>query len=303
MKKKNASLNEAAFKMLTEGPATRLPPTSGEKYIETPGMTQITKGEPVSSTADGKTVSKGTKLSKNPNNVESFELTDIEKEQMEIIRLMSLREEEELKKIEEEEQRILQQVLELSKKENEEEIAKKETLEKEKNFQEKERQLKIKEQELLRKEEEIRKEKERLLTQKAVDKPIAFLSEFSVPTVSNVDSSAHVKTNVIPVAAVAPLGDKKPKKKKKVIKAPIENAEVKKDMDLPPVMQHRHAGGNMIDADYDFMKEASSDILKKKERIEHNFDSYADFDPSYDPFKQDKKEELSMKQLMAQKMK
>ena len=297
MKRKNASLNEAAFKMLTEGSTTNYT-TPGEHptKITESGLTKITKGEPTPNPTQ-----KGPHHFPVPS--QPFELTDLEKEQMELIRTMSMAEEQERKKVEDEEQRILEEVIALSMKESEEQNAKQELMKKEKDFEERERLLRVQEEALKRKEEDIKIEKKKLeqqhKQQKKSDKKIEFLSEPNEPEIMNVDMA---KKDILPVAAIGIVGQSKPKKKKKVIKAQNEEMEVKREMDLPPVMQQRHGDGKTMNADFDFIKEASSDLFKK-ERMEHDFDSYADFDPTNDPFKQDKKEELSMRQLMAQKMK
>lgn len=82
--------------------------------------------------------------------------------------------------------------------------------------------------------------------------------------------------------------------------APKEDPNVKRDMDLPPLMQKRNMDPNLYSADLDIMKEASADILKKNNPDKH-YDPYADFDN--DPFKVDDTEKLSMRQLMQQKLK
>lgn len=77
-----------------------------------------------------------------------------------------------------------------------------------------------------------------------------------------------------------------------------QDQTVKRDMDLPPVTQHRDPA--MMGADYDILKAASQDIFAK-DKSKH-YDPYADFDPTDDPFKQDDTEKLSMRELMQKKL-
>jgi DNA repair exonuclease SbcCD ATPase subunit len=96
------------------------------------------------------------------NTIENEELSKIEQEQMEVLTQISIREEEDRKKIEDEEERIFREVLELSRKENEEEIKKHEISEKEKILLERENKLKDEEERLKKKKKKLSKKKKEI---------------------------------------------------------------------------------------------------------------------------------------------
>lgn len=166
MRKKNASLNEAALKMLQR--------EDEDKIMHTAHPTKPVPTKEFEETKKGPTVDKTRKERKKElqekknfgrlNTLEEEELSSLEKEQMELIKTISLREEEERKKIEEEEERILKQVLELSSKEHEEELQRKES-----SIEEKERKLREKEEQLKQEEDRIKKEKEEFQRKKTED--------------------------------------------------------------------------------------------------------------------------------------
>jgi len=264
------------------------------------------------------------------NTLENNELTELEKEQIEIIKSMSMREDEERKRIEEEEERILQQVLELSKEEHELEIQH----HKEKEIEEKERILKEKEEELHVKEEKLKKEKKKLKKQKT-EQEKSLEAQKHIQQTNNTETASTIKTQSTPISIpVGVIGEKvtkdkspstkdtatdesmqtvgmfnkngelisvnKPKKKKKLVMNDASGKTIKRDMDLPPVMQS-HKDANLMAGDYDILKEATNDLFRKKK--DPHYDPYADFDPGVDEFKQDQGEQKSMRKLMEEKMK
>lgn len=91
------------------------------------------------------------------------------------------------------------------------------------------------------------------------------------------------------------------KKNKKILKQePKETTQIKRDYDLPPVMEQKHSNAGMRAADLDILKAATNDLFKKQR---DTYDSYSDFDPSYDPLKPMKAEEgKSLRELMKEKM-
>lgn len=209
MRKKNAALNEAAFKMLAkqEEEAFTKPTLTltGEetKTVPTAGPTKTKK--------DRKTELQEKKNFGRLNTLEHEELTLLEKEQMKLIQDISMREEEDRKKIEEEEERILQQVLELSSREHEVELKKKEN-----SMEEKEKMLKEKEEKLKKEEERIMREKEMLEKKKKDDRERAEREERERLERSKI-VTPPVQT-IAPVPILNPVKDK-PKKKKKIISA------------------------------------------------------------------------------------
>ena len=91
------------------------------------------------------------------------------------------------------------------------------------------------------------------------------------------------------------------KKNKKILKQePKETTQIKRDYDLPPVMEQKHSNAGMRAADLDILKAATNDLFKKQR---DTYDPYSDFDPSYDPLKPMKAEEgKSLRELMKEKM-
>jgi len=102
MRKKNASLNEAAFKILKEGPpeaqmepvTTGVPTTTPGGKIEDTKFQEPTKPTPQSNADRKKELQdKQTKLGR-LNTLESNELTSLEKEQMELAAAISKQEQD-----------------------------------------------------------------------------------------------------------------------------------------------------------------------------------------------------------------
>ena len=163
MRKKNSSLNEVALRILQKQDEAMLtapfntgasipgPYTSGAIL---PGPETKVNTVPTKSKEDRKKELYEKKEVDRLDTMENEELSHLEKDQLELIMSMSMREDEERRKIEEEEDQILKQALELSSKEHKEEMRKKQY-----NFEEKERKLKEKEDQLRKEEERIRKEK------------------------------------------------------------------------------------------------------------------------------------------------
>ena len=286
MRKKNAALNEAAFKMLTQ---------QDQQPITTPGETAkpaMTKIEETKTAPNMPTKHSPEKIARkmelqtkkeegNLSTKETEELSQLEKEQMDLVAQISMREEEERKKIEEEEERILKQVLEMSEKEHEQEISRKQSdiQKKETDIEKKERLLREKEEKLKQEEERIRKEKEEFekvrqqQREQETKKPVEVAQ--TVPTAAPVSMPAPV-----PEVKEKP----KKKKKKKIIEAPKEekpaeavtevtNSSLPKVFDLPPVSQNKKSGG-MLAADMDILKAASSDLFKKNQK--KDYDPYTD---------------------------
>lgn len=90
------------------------------------------------------------------------------------------------------------------------------------------------------------------------------------------------------------------KQSKKILKQePKEFAQVRRDYDLPPVMEQKHSNAGMRAADLDILKAATSDLFKKQR---DTYDPYADFDPENDPLKPMKEEGKSLREMMKEKM-
>ena len=162
------------------------------------------------------------------NTMEAQELSQIEQEQMEVLKQISLREEEERKKIEDEEERILKEVLELSRKENEEEIKKHEISEKEKVLQEREQKLKEEEERLKKKKKKLNKKKKEMkeleskMTEKASAEQVA-----SDNKLIEIQKTAPVTSpEVIAAPLKVPIAEKPKKPKHTVI---TKNVEKKPD--------------------------------------------------------------------------
>lgn len=155
------------------------------------------------------------------NTMEAQELSQIEQEQMEVLKQISLREEEERKKIEDEEERILREVLELSRKENEEELKKHEMSEKEKMLQERENKLKEEEERLKKKKKKLNKKKkefETKLTEKAnTEQTVSVEKQVEIQKPAPV-----VSPEVIAPPVKVPVVDKPKKTKHTVIAQNIE---------------------------------------------------------------------------------
>lgn len=306
MRKKNASLNEAAFRLLNQQEQDRYRTTmDGTK----PTKNEETKTPNVPTTSLTKIDSNGTKPADTETKGKVDKKTEkdlkIEQEQMELIRNISLREEEERRRINEEEERMLAEVLALSSQEHEEELKKKAM-----SFEEKERILQEKEEKLRLEEERIKKDKE-LFEQKKLQ----HLKEEQ--TKKPVDlAPVHTKTNFdpLPVAVVAPVISEKPKKKKKkniiaeksreplpdeATSELVQKPATKMTYDLPPVSSDKKSG-SMMAADYDILKAASSDLFGKKK--DKTYDPYAD-EPNFDSWNKKSDEEgKSMRELMKEKM-
>lgn len=223
MRKKNASLNEAAFKMLQrEDEQITKPIEYPTKPVQTKGFEETKKSPPVDQTRkDRKQQLQEKKNFGRLNTLEEEELSSLEKEQMELLKSISLREEEERRKIEEEEEKILQQVLELSSKEHEEELKRKES-----DIEEKEKKLREREQQLKREEDRIKREKEEFQRKKTEDlerEKLTKKQQETKPGVENIPTP--------PVTSGEDLSKKKdkPKKKKKIISESSEKKSETRD--------------------------------------------------------------------------
>lgn len=217
MRKKNSSLNEAAFRILHKQDQEIVTPTGSsavlpgpETKIE-PAIKQQTKQERKKELQEKKELGR-------LDTVENTELTNLEQEQIELLKSISIREEEERRKIEEEEDEILKQVLELSSKEHAEEIKKKQF-----NFEEQERKLKEKEEQLRREDERIKKEKEQIkLAHEKIRKKENKIINTAAPATFNPELIKPVETVTTAAPAVSEsLGLSKEKLKKKKTKEGI----------------------------------------------------------------------------------
>ena len=87
---------------------------------------------------------------------------------------------------------------------------------------------------------------------------------------------------------------------KKIIKQePKESAQIKRDYELPPVLEQKHSNTGMRAGDFDILKAATSDLFRKPK---DTYDPYADFDPNFDPLKPMKEEGKSLREMMKEKM-
>ncbi|CAI2364461.1 unnamed protein product [Moneuplotes crassus] len=294
MRKKNAALNEAAFKILQQQDNKDLNSfMSASKETKLPSdLATPSPMDPVKTTPEGDIAEK----SRTNTEPKDGKMNEYEEEQMEIIRQMSIREEEERKKIQDEEEQILKQVLELSSKEHQEEIKaleRKKTEElhnKEDIMKQKEEELKRKEKELKAEEKRIRKEKKRCTKKKKEQELATMKSETVAPEP--------------PKVVTAPVVVKKPKKKiikeKKREEPVIDPHKPGEAMyDLPPVSKTKNAA--MMAADVDILREASNDIFGKNKK-QSTYDPYAD-DIDFDPW--NKKEEgkpKTMAEMLKEKL-
>lgn len=290
-------MNEAAFKVLQRQDDSDLTAAmNASKDLKTPGgPTMPSPADPV------KPVSKEDipKTLEQKDVPKSGGMNQFEEEQMEIIRQMSMREEEERKKIQDEEEQILKQVLEMSSKEHQEETKKKtDELERKRteDLQKKEDELKRKEAALKAEEKRIKKEKERLELKRKQDEMERKKKEKELAA-----KKPEVITPEAPKIVTAPVIPKKPNKK--IIKEnntqqPLvdPNKPAEATYDLPPVTRGKNAA--MMAADVDILREASNDIFGKGKPAS-TYDPYAD-DIDFEPW--NKKEEGQAK-TMAQMLK
>jgi hypothetical protein len=306
MRKKNASLNEAAFRLLNQHEQDRYRKSMDETNPNKIEETKITDVPTTSLTKINSNVTKqGDDVTKGNPDTKNDQDLKIEQEQMEIIRSISIREEEERRRINEEEERMLAEVIALSTQEHEEELKRKAL-----GYEEKERLLKEKEEKLKLEEERIKRENE-LFEQKKLQ----YLKEEQ--TKKSIElAPLHTKTHFdpLPVASVAPVITEKPKKKKKkniiseksreplpdeATSELVQKTATKMTYDLPPVSNDKKSG-SMMAADYDILKAASSDLFGKKK--DKTYDPYAD-EPNFDSWNKKSDEEgKSMRELMKEKM-
>jgi hypothetical protein len=340
MRKKNASLNEAAYRLFQQQDTETLKHAMDISVpTTTPGNT-INPDVPTSNfinTDKNFSIPKHDETkdesSNDTNNADSME-----QEQYQLIRSISLREEEERKKINEEEERMLAEVLALSNQEYEESLSKKQLDfdAKEKLLTEKEEKLKLEEKRIKKEEKKLEKKKLQALKEEQTKKP----DEIDHPEFLSLK-------NTLPVAPVAPyiapVFVERPKKKKKKIIAetpeeplPEEaKLELTQKIDAPaqlvrkthapaklvqkteapaqlvqkpatnltydlPPVSNEKKSAGMVAVDYDILRAASNDLFTKKK--DHGYDPYAD-EPNFDSWNKKSDEEgKSMRELMKEKM-